>query len=253
MMWPALLAALVLCSCQKELRFAPGPEANHNLTLKFRGTVDTASLVFGNNYMNIWNEPYTVSAFKFYIHKIQLFNTDSGTVHDVNKDEYFLINFADDNSTVLQLKAIPATYDRIGFVIGVDSVRNVSGAQTGALDPTKGMFWTWNTGYIMAKLEGNSPASAQVNNKFEYHIGGFSGPDNVVRPVTLSFPLAQDIALQPNRSSEMTITANVNAWFFSPNDIELSVNPVCMTPGTLAREIAENYLKMFTVTNIVTQ
>jgi hypothetical protein len=34
----------------------------------------------------------------------------------------------------------------IKFLLGVDSLKNVSGIQTGALDPAKGMFWTWNTG-----------------------------------------------------------------------------------------------------------
>jgi hypothetical protein len=191
--------------------------------------------------------------FKFYICKIKLYNTDSGTSYDVNKDEYFLVNFADNNSTVLKLNAVARTYNRIGFVIGVDSIRNVSGAQTGALDPGKGMFWTWNSGYIMAKLEGNSPVTGQPNDKFEYHIGGFSGPDNVVKEVTLSFPPGHAVNLQPNKSSNMTITANVNAWFFNPNDIELSVSPVCTTPGPLARQIAENYLRMFTVTDFVNQ
>lgn len=249
----AFIAATVLTSCQKELKSGDDATANHDLTITFKAVVDNDALVFGDTYNNIWGEPYTVSMFKFYICQVKLFNVDSGISHDVNKDEYFLVNFADNNSTVLKLKAVPRTYNRIGFVIGVDSIRNVSGAQTGALDPAKGMFWTWSTGYIMAKLEGNSPVSNQPNNKFEYHVGGFSGPDNVVKPVTLSFPLGQDITLQPGKSSAMTITANVNAWFSGPNDIMLSTNPVCMTPGALARQIAENYLGMFTITDVVTQ
>ena len=250
---PVLIAAAVLSSCQKELRFDADPAADHSLNITFKPIADADDLVLGNTYNNTWGEPYTVSMFKFYICQIKLYNTDSGTSYDVNKDEYFLVNFADNNSTVLHLNAVPRTFNRIGFVIGVDSIRNVSGAQTGALDPAKGMFWTWNSGYIMAKLEGNSPASGQPNNKFEYHIGGFSGPDNVVKQVTLSFPLGQAVTLQSGKSSDMTITANANAWFFNPNDVEISLTPVCTTPGPLARQIAENYIKMFNVTNYVSQ
>jgi len=55
------------------------------------------------------------------------------------------------------------------------------------------MFWTWNSGYIMAKLEGTSPVSSQPNNKFEYHIGGFREPVNVVSKVRVAFPLGQAI------------------------------------------------------------
>ena len=250
---PVLFTATVLTSCQKEIRFASDPAPSHSLTITFKPTADADDLVFGNTYNNTWGEPYTVSMFKFYICQVKLYNTDSGTSYDVNKDEYFLVNFADNSSTVLHLNAVPYTYNRIGFVIGVDSIRNVSGAQTDALDPAKGMFWTWNSGYIMAKLEGNSPASNQPNNKFEYHIGGFSGPDNVVKEVTLSFPLGQAVTLQANKSSNMTITANANAWFFNPNDVEISLSPVCTTPGPLATQIAENYIKMFTVTSLVNQ
>lgn len=248
-----LLTALLAGSCQKSLRTSSSPAATHNLTIRFKAIAGSNPLVFGNNYSNVWGEQYSVSAFKFYISHIYLTQADSGTTYEVNKDEYFLVNFADDNSTVLQLKAVPNKYNRISFLIGVDSIRNVSGAQTGALDPAKGMFWTWNSGYIMAKLEGNSPASSQVNNKFEYHIGGFSGPDNVLKEARLSFPGSQSVTMQSEKSSELTITADVNKWFANPNDIKISVNAVSMTPGPLARRIAENYITMFTITNVHTE
>ena len=48
-------------------------------------------------------------------------------------------------------------YNSLSFLLGVDSMHNVSGAQTGALDPANDMFWTWNSGYVMAKMEGASP------------------------------------------------------------------------------------------------
>lgn len=250
---PVLLAALILSSCQKEIRFAGEPAATHNFTIQFKAMADVQPLVFGDPYTNTWGEPYTVSAFKFYITQIRLLNTDSGISYNVNKDEYFLVDHSDPNSIQLKLKAVPSTYNAIAFMVGVDSTRNVSGAQTGALDPGKGMFWTWNSGYIMAKLEGNSPVSNQPNNVFEYHIGGFAGPDNVLKQISLSFPLAQHVTFQANRNSEMTITADVSTWFSGANNLQLSVNPVCMTPGILARKIADNYAGMFTVTDIVNQ
>lgn len=256
-LWTTLMllipAALTVSSCQKELRLAGEPEATHNITIQFKAVVDDDPLVLNNTYTNFWGEDYSVSAFKFYIAQVKLINTDSGTSYDLNKDEYFLVNFADNNSTQLKLKAVPYTYNRISFLLGVDSIRNVSGAQTGALDPAKGMFWTWNSGYIMAKLEGHSALSNQPNNVFEYHIGGFSGADNVLKRVTLLFPSGQDVSLHAGKSSEFTITANANAWFFNPNDLQISSTPVVTTPGPLARQIAENYVKMFTVTGIVNQ
>jgi hypothetical protein len=72
--------------------------------------------------------------------------------------------------------------------LGVDSIRNVSGIQTGALDPLKGMFWTWNSGYVMAKLEGSSESSNSAGNRFTYHIGGFRPGMNVLKTIDLIIP-----------------------------------------------------------------
>ena len=231
---------VLLGSCQKQLRFDDVPGKDHNLVINFRAVVDTAQLVFGKQYRNFFDEPYQVSAFKFYIHAIQMINTDSGKVFELPKDKYYLVDFSDPANTRVRIGVQPFKYNRIAFTLGVDSTRNVSGAQTDALDPGKGMFWTWNTGYIMAKLEGNSPLAATPNNAFEYHIGGFRTGENVVEKVTLLFPFTSEIDLKPGKTTEMSISANVNSWFYNPHDIMITADPTCMTPGNLAVRIAEN-------------
>jgi hypothetical protein len=247
------LACLLFCSCQKALRFPPDPAPNHALEIQFKPIVDADTLVYGNTYHNIFNEPYTVRNFKFYVSQILLTNTDSNITYKVNKDQYFLVDFADLTTAKLTLNAVPYTYNRISFTIGVDSIHNVSGAQTGALDPANGMFWTWNSGYIMAKLEGNSPASNEQNQIFEYHIGGFAGAESVVEQIDLNFPSNQQLGFLPGHATSMTITANTNAWFASPNAISIATTPVCATPGGLAKSIAENYANMFQIINIVNE
>lgn len=244
---------MVLTSCQKELNFDPVKEPDHNLVINFKAIVDTSALEFGTEYRNFFDEPYKVSAFKFYVHAIQMINTDSGKVFELPKNKYYLVDFADSASTKIKIGVNPYKYNRIAFTIGVDSARNVSGAQTEALDPGKGMFWTWNTGYIMAKLEGTSPVAATPNNAFEYHIGGFRTGEDVVEKITLLFPFTTEIDLKPGKTTEMAISANVNSWFYNPHDVMISVNPTCMTPGTLAMQVAENYRKMFTVVDIVNE
>jgi len=248
-----LMAVLFCSACQKSLRFGAGPAPTHTLTIQFKPVVDGDSLEYGNTYQNIFGEPYTVSNFKFYLCQVDLLNTDSGKSYRLNKDEYFLVNFGDRNTTRIFLKAVPSTYNRIAFTIGVDSIRNVSGAQAGALDPANGMFWTWNTGYIMAKLEGHSSVSNQPNQVFEYHIGGFSGSDNVVQKVSLVFPLNAAIVFGSDRGTLMTIAANANAWFSGSNPTSIASTPVCTTPGVLAKKIASNYANMFEVLNIVSE
>jgi len=242
--------------CSKEYSASgyktPGQTSNSfNLSINFTPVVDSNKLSFDSTYTNFWDEPYSVSAFKFYVCKFDLINTDSGTVYHINPDKYFLIDAADSTTWSVKLASVPFRYNRISFLIGVDSIRNVSGAQTGALDPAKGMFWTWNNGYIMAKLEGNSPLSSLTNNKIEYHIGGFKGTENVLRTPTLLFPFGQFSEILATKKSAINITANVNAWFYNPHELTIQDNPACTTPGLMAKDISENYSKMFTVTSIV--
>lgn len=252
---PALIltgiVSTAITSCQKELKFDKEPEKDHNLVLKFRPVVqfDSIPLILGTPYKNYFKEDYTPTAFKFYIHGIELINTDSGRVFPLGEDKYYLIDFSDSASTEIKLAAFPYVYNRIAFTIGVDSARNVSGAQTGALDPANGMFWSWSTGYIMAKLEGTSPRSTQAG-KFEFHIGGFSGADNVLKKAEMLFPFPQFIDLQPGETTTMFITADANDWFYNPWDIKIADNPVITSPGELATHVAENYRKMFTVDSI---
>ena len=245
-------------SCSKEYSAsgftkAIPKEDSFNLTINFTPMVDTLRLSFDSVYHNYWNEKYSVSAFKFYVSKFDLINTDSNRVYHVNTDKYFLVNAADSTTWAVKLLALPFTYNRISFLIGVDSVRNVSGAQTGALDPANGMFWTWSNGYIMAKLEGNSPLSSQPNNKIEYHIGGFTGDNNVLRKPTLLFPFGESLTITATagRKSIINAEADVNAWFNNPHQIKIAVTPVCTSPGLMAKDISENYSKMFSVTEVI--
>jgi len=243
---------LLIISCKKDYSIEnAGEEAkDYNLTIQFKAVADTVPLKFDSSYLNRYDELYKVSAFRFYISDIALVNTDSNISYKLKKEEYYLVDFSDSLSTVLKLKAVSFKYNRISLTVGVDSAHNVSGAQSGALDPAKGMFWTWNSGYIMAKLEGTSPQSNQPGNKIEYHIGGFKGPDNAVRKVTLLYPFAMELKVSESTVSNMKITANANAWFYNPHEIKISDNPVCTTPGVMAKNISENYSKMFTVVEI---
>lgn len=163
-------------------------------------------------------------------------------------ESYHLLNHADANSLSFNLSDVPnGTYNSITFTIGVDSLRNVSGAQTGALDPANGMFWSWNSGYIMMKLEGVSPKSTQSGNMLKYHIGGFSGTYNTVKTVTLSFP--QTITVDGN-NKKVKLTANVLALFSNPNTINFATMSSVQMPGIESKMLADNYASMFTVSGV---
>jgi hypothetical protein len=204
----------------------------------------------GKTYTNYFKEKFTPTAFKFYIHNIKMINTDSGVEFHLANDKYYLIDFADSVSTEVKIGILPYVYNRISFTIGVDSAQNVSGAQTGALDPALGMF-SPGTGYIVAKLEGTSANSPQ--GKFEYHISGFSGPNNVIQKWERLFPYPQYLDMKAGQSSEVFINCDVYKWFQNPFDIKIANNPVINTPGELAKQVSENYLNMFSIDSVANQ
>ncbi len=212
--------------------------------LYFEHKAGNEILELDRTYTNDFNESYTVSRFRYYISHITLMDT-AGSRQFVPDDTYFLVKEGDDMSKTITLHLPPGNYNQLRFMVGVDSLKNVSGAQSGALDPLHGMFWTWKTGYIMAKLEGRSPASPLQHRMFEYHIGGFSGEHSVLQTVTLSLP--HTLTVTAGATAGIRISADVNKWFSARHRLPIADHPACTTISTLAKQFSENYLAMFAI------
>jgi len=187
------------------------------------------------NYTNSAGQPFNITKFRYYIGNISLEN-EKGKLYRVNN--YFLIDEDNSTSKKIILPHVPADhYKFIRFIIGVDSIHNVSGAQSGALDPLNGMFWTWNTGYIFLKLEGRSPASALAGNIFEYHIGGYKRPNNCIRQIEL--PLT-------GSSRSLKIAVDVAKMLEGPAPLDFKELPSVTGPaGSVS--IADRYARMFSI------
>lgn len=240
------LPLLFLLSCQKEVAnsFSEG-----GLSLRFNNLMNGDSLQYDIPYANRSGEDFTVSRFKYYISNIALVDT-AGVLHKI-PDTYFLIDQGKSSSLSLDLKVSEGRYRAVQFLAGVDSIRNVSGAQTGALDPTMDMFWTWSTGYIMAKLEGRSSFSTAPDNRIEYHIGGFKSPNSALRTVTL--PFGQSHPVEKGRTLVVRIGAELLDWFDGVNDLTIAERPVIMSPGLPASQFADNYASMFFIQSLQQQ
>src|SRR5262249_39442029 len=142
---------LLLNACKKDTIVEdPQPElpplANTNdstsLMVSFTAIANNKTLrpVYGT-YSNTSKDGFTVTKFNYYISNIKLYR-DNGTVY-VEPESYHIIKHVD-SLTSFSINRLPeGTYNRVEFLIGVDSLRNVSGAQKGALDPKHEMFWTW--------------------------------------------------------------------------------------------------------------
>ena len=190
-----------------------------------------------SSYTTAFDENYRISKLKYYAGQWQA---------GKNKiDQYMLVNAAEDEN--LMLIDLPAgNYDDLSFLLGVDSLRNCSGAQDGVLDPMNDMFWTWNTGYIMFKLEGSSDVSKADLNRLELHIGGFKGKLNVARTVSFDQPFE----IREGKTTEIQIVMNLDKLWNGKNQVKIAEEPMCMTIGPLAQKIADNFPGLFSIRSV---
>jgi hypothetical protein len=134
-----------------------------------------------------------ISSLKFYISNIELYY-DNKLVF-IDKERAHLIDAARLNHFYLELPD-KLQFNKIAFHVGIDSVSNVSGAMGGDLDPTRGMYWTWQSGYINAKIEGKHSSSSYKHNEFELHLGGYAHPNNCLQKVVLPIGFNETITIQ---------------------------------------------------------
>lgn len=248
------LIALMLTNCKKdkvqEPEPAPEPTATAgSLKLHFEAMVGDSALVFSTStYTNQAGNSFNVTLFKYYITNVKVTKMDNSVWMEPNS--YHLVDHLDDASTTITISNVPfGNYKAIEFMLGVDSARNNSGAQTGALDPANGMFWSWNSGYIMAKIEGTSPQSTATANALKFHVGGFSGANKTMKIITPSFN--NDTAkVSSSVSPEIHFSSNLLEWFQTPTVIDFGTTNTVHMPGADANTIANNYADMFMVEHI---
>ena len=251
----AALITLTVISCKKdpvdpEPTPAPAPAATTgSLKVEFEAMVDTNSLVFDTqNYVNANLDTFKVSIFKYYVSNVVLTKSDNSTY--VVPNSYFLVDHKVTGKNIVTLTGVPiANYKSIQFILGVDSTRNVSGAQEGALAQSNNMFWSWSTGYIFAKMEGTSPQSGNSSKTLAFHIGGFSGANNALKTINLSFG-SSTANVSATVTPEVHLKCDLSKWFKGTHTITFATQHSIMMPGMNALKIAANYSNMFSFEHV---
>ena len=223
------------------MSFIIRPPAGH-LTVSFAHYVGDSVLHLDSvSYKNELGQAFTVTKFKYYIGNIR-FKKASGGI--VAFDEYYLVDEEEEKTKKINIDIPAGEYTGLDFIVGVDSLHNCSGVQSGALDPVNAMFWAWNTGYIFLKLEGRSPASKSPGNMFEYHIGGYKQPANCIRHISLNF--TQPVSIENATGRELSIKVNAAEVLRTPAAIDFTTLS-SVTDFHNAATIADNYADMFSV------
>jgi hypothetical protein len=219
---------------------------NGTLKLRFIHKANAKPVIMRDSfYTTPFGESYNITKLKYYISNISL----SGDKKWKDVDGYYLVN-AMEEENVIELSLPPGEYSAVNLLLGVDSIRNCSGAQSGALDPMNDMFWTWNNGYVMFKLEGTSPASTADLQRIEHHVGGFKGENKVATNIV--FNLKNKLSVRENKGTEITIETDLDKYWKSNADIKIAEVAVCMTTGALAKKISTNFPALFSIKKIET-
>ena len=244
-----LALPLMVTSCKKETAEDTDDDHVHGTTgsveVSFSNYVGDSILILDTkDYLNANGDTFSVSKLNYYISNVKLTASDNSVFSET--ESYHLLQASDAASLKFNLVGLPEkNYTSITFTLGVDSLRNVSGAQTGALDPTKGMFWNWNSGYIMAKMEGMSPQSGDAMGMLMLHVGGFSGANNVLKTITINFP--SSINVNHHAMPQVKLKADLAQWFKSPETIDFATTYMIHMPGASAKKVADNYADMFSL------
>jgi hypothetical protein len=213
------------------------------LVFQLKGKAQTTSVeiqffISGNSfdkaqaYINNKGDTFTLSAFRFYLSNMLI---SSGLNHS-KSNRVFLIDIDDPSSWKINVPTNQnSNQQTLFFNLGIDSLTSTSGAHGGDLDPTKGMYWAWQSGYINFKIEGYSSSCDTRKNKFQFHIGGYQSPYNALQSVQL--PIEQN-------SNPLILKVDLAPFF---NQINLKKENSIMIPGMDALRLAEAAKKMFTV------
>lgn len=202
----------------------------------FEVTVNEKPLELGKTYELLENEDSVVfDVLRFYISDLQFI--DNEQIVNKSKKKHILIDLEKPETLDLAIDEYAGSFDKIKFTFGIDSLTNVSGAMGGDLDPTHGMYWTWQSGYINFKLEGRANKCPARKNEFTFHLGGYQSPNLV----------AQEVELKIHKTTEnLKITLPIDKLL---SQINLIKTYRLMSPNQEAVKMSHLVSKLFSVEN----
>ncbi|MDO8999046.1 MAG: hypothetical protein Q7W45_04725 [Bacteroidota bacterium] len=247
-----ILVSVFFLSCKKDQKIEPeNPvivvDKQPSAVFNFKAIVNNLPLIPNTKwYANANGDSFTVTKFNYYISNIKLKLSDGSIFSEV--ESYHIIKNVEGVNSFTIANLPEGTYNQIEFLIGVDSLRNVSGAQTGDLSPDSLMFWDWSSGYIFFKFEGHKKTSTMpIEDSYAMHIGGFSGPDNFIKKCT--FNLSSTLIASKNKQSKVFYNVNIDEIFINPLLIDFDTYSV-VGGGKKAQDISDNYKDMFSIDHI---
>lgn len=216
-----LFGALLLsfAACKQPKAPEPTPEKdNATVTIEFINQVNGDSLKQGQLvHTNAAGNTYSIDLLKYFVTNVVLVREDG---FEFKLNNYDLINAFDPAFSNVVANAVPnGHYTSMKFLLGIDSLRNHTGAQDGDLDPVHNMIWTWSTGYIFFKHEGSYKDASNTTQVLQFHLGTDKALSSVQMPIDLKVA---------GVSKVMNIAFDLNKMYNSPA-IDFNVDNIHMS------------------------
>ena len=249
-----IAVSLIIYSCHKDKDNTVEPTSvkNGSIKLELESDMNGNKIILDSIYLNANQDTFKVSSLKYYISNIRLKDA-SGKYYNV-PESYYLIDVSVSNDTSIIIPNIPqGNYVQAELSIGVDSVRNHSGAQTGALDPTLAsvMFWSWSAGYKFLLMEGTyKTANSNGYKPLVFHVA----EDGNVKSFAFNAasPNWTDINIREGKDTKVKVSLNFEEMFKTPTLINFDLmNNV--GGGSGCTVLANNYADMIQLTQIVNE
>lgn len=214
----------------------PSFSQNNTFKIQFIPYYNNKPLIIESNWYATpkLEDSITIDVLKFYIGNIALKGNKN-----FNNNKYYLVNIASNSTLTISFDTIQnQSIKNIEFTVGVDSNTTAKGILNESLDPLHGMYWTWNTGYINAKIEGKCKNCKSFRNAFQLHIGGYKHPFNTIKKIDLAIPLSIQ------KKSIIKIKVDIDRWL---QNIDFNDQVSTMQPNEKAMKIANNFTNSFSI------
>ncbi len=197
-----------------------------SIDVEFIPVYQGKKIVLGEEYNQV-----SIETLRFYVSNVELRQKDK--VIFIEEKSYHLIDLAQSTSLTFQLNPTQK-YNQLVFNLGIDSTTNVVGVMGGDLDPMKGMYWAWQSGYINFKLEGKSPKCPARLNEYQFHLGGYLPPHQSM----------QLVQLDCKNQKKLVVMLELSTFF---EEVDLAKKYRIMSPSMDAKELMTKVAKMFYV------
>lgn len=199
--------------------------------IKFSPSFGSEKLSADSVYHLNVSDSIQIASLRFYVSNMELLDNNKSVWIDSNP--FHLIDAFNEKTLSINIPS-NISYSKLKFNLGIDSTTNVSGALGGDLDPTKGMYWTWQSGYINFKLEGTSNICKTRHNEFQFHLGGYQHPFKSLQTVFIEI------------TSKSTIEINIDLLKIF-QQINLVQQHHIMSPGQEAMDFSEKVIQSLSI------